>query len=246
VAVDTEGARLAVKLARLAYRDATSARTGVEALGLGEFAFFDAASTQAFIAVGSGRRYLAFRGTQTNKPIDWIRDAQFLPRQGEYGAKVHSGFYTALDEVWDDVSAALAGTDPVVLTGHSLGAALATLAAARLEDSGQSIEGVFTFGQPRTGQREFATEFNRRLGAITYRFINHIDLVTRVPLLIQGYRHVGRRMYFDASGTFYPDAGGWRIARDDLSYRLRNFGRIRSIGLGSHEMPRYDDLVSGL
>lgn len=244
--IDTAEARLAVKLSRLAYQNADSARTGVEALGLGDFTFFDAASTQAFTATGNGRRYLAFRGTETDRPPDWIRDAQFSPMEGEFGTEVHSGFHNALNEIWDEVSAALAGTDPVVPTGHSLGAALATLAAARLQDSGRDVEGVYTFGQPRSGQGAFATEFNRRLENVTYRFINHIDLVTRVPLLVQGYRHVGRRMYFDESGTFHPDARSWTIAKDDLSYRLRNFGRIESTGLGSHEISRYDDLVSGL
>jgi len=68
--IDTTEAQLAVKLSRFAYQDGPSAREDVEALGLGGFAQFDASSTQAFIATGNGRRYLAFRGTETNKPLD--------------------------------------------------------------------------------------------------------------------------------------------------------------------------------
>jgi triacylglycerol lipase len=188
---------------------------------------------------------VAFRGTEAN-PVDWITDARFNPVAGAFGAPVHSGFKVALDEVWDDV-AGLAGRPlSLFFTGHSLGAALATLGAARWAESGGNVAGVFTFGQPRTGQTAFVSAYNAKLADVTYRFVNHIDLVTRVPLWVQRYRHVGRRMYWDGSGRFHGDASWWQVAKDDIAYRFAHFGRIQSIGLEPHFVPAYSKLVDEL
>ena len=102
------------------------------------------------------------------------------------------------------------------------------------------------FPQPRVGQSDFAGASEAELGADTYRFINHIDLVTRIPLLIQGYRHCGLRMYFDGSGRFHPKASMWRIARDDIRFRISHLRRIRAIGLDRHDIDEYVSLADTL
>ena len=83
------------------------------------------------------------------------------------------------------------------ITGHSLGGALATIAAAELKDT-IAIRGVHTFGQPRLvdaqAQRFFARHFADRF----FRFVNDDDLVTRIP---PGYEHVGRLVHFDEQGN---------------------------------------------
>ena len=86
----------------------------------------------------------------------------------------------------------------VVFTGHSLGGALA---AFRADRAGHPVAAIYTYGQPRVGHRDFSRAYSERLEDRTYRAINHVDLVTRVPLLLQGYRHVGSRIYFDRGGT---------------------------------------------
>src|SRR5262249_14299388 len=68
-------------------------------------------------------------------------------------------------------------------TGHSLGAALATLAATR-----RAPQAVYTFGSPRVGKEAFV----RSLMSIPiYRVVDDEDVVTRVPPEILGFRHVG-------------------------------------------------------
>lgn len=244
--LDTDVARLTVRLSRSAYRSRDRAQGDAATLGLGEFHWFSDESTQAFSATDATRLYLAFRGTEAN-PIDWIQNAQFSPVVGELGGKVHSGFTAGVDEVWDEVSAVVDGAQRiVVVTGHSLGGALATLAAARLEDGGHTVAGVYTYGQPRVGHGDFRSRFESRLGDVAYRFINHIDLVTRVPLLLQGYRHIGQRVYFDGGGIAHIGAGALRIAVEDIRYRLAHFGRIQAAGLSPHEMNAYADLVDDL
>ncbi len=244
---DAELARLTVELSKLAYRSAQTAEAGAAGHGLGEFRFFDGAtSTQAFTGADATRRFLAFRGTESNNPRDWVVDSQFKPRPAALGS-VHSGFDGALDEVWEDVLAELADDNrPLIITGHSLGGGLATLAAARLADSDEPPAAVYVYGCPRTGLGGFRDSYDAKLRDVTFRIINHIDIVTRVPLLVQGYRAPGLRMYFDRDGTFHPDAGAWQIAKDDLRYRITNFRSIRALGLGTHEINAYVDRVANL
>ena len=244
---DPDTARLAAQLCRIAYLDPDAGETGSADQGLGEFNFFDGgASTQGFGVGNEADRYLVFRGTESNNPRDWLTDARFGPRSTSLG-RVHSGFDDALDEVWSDVLAHL-GTDPrhLTITGHSLGGGLAILAAARLAESGRSPKAVYVFGCPRVGLADFRDAYDSLLQASTFRIINHIDLVTRVPLLVQGYRVPGRRMYFDAGQEFHADAGAWHVAKDDLAYRLRHLGRIESLGLSTHEMGVYIERVNSL
>ena len=236
---DTALAQLTLDLSAAAYKDEAECKLAVERLGLTDFSFFDGPSTQAFLCRSGDRQFVAFRGS-TENPLDWVTNARFSPRPGVFGARVHVGFRDALDEVWAALNAQLSSsTLPVVFAGHSLGGALATLAAARHIDDGGMVEAVYTLGQPRTGIGGFRTEYDNRLLDVTFRIINHIDLVTRVPLLVQGYRHIGRRMYFDDRGTFHRDASAWKVARDDLKFRLRHFGRIKAAGLEPHFINAY-------
>ena len=71
-----------------------------------------------------------------------------------------------------------------VLTGHASlgGGALAVLAAALLHfRDRQRIAGVFTYGQPRLGDPAFSTAFDQALGAVTFRYVNDLDVVPHVP-----------------------------------------------------------------
>ena len=245
--LDVAIAKLTVKLSRYAYRSQARAGTDVGALGLEDFTWFAKRSTQAFSVVDTDLLYLAFRGTEADNPLDWITDAKFAPASGVFGTSVHSGFREALDEVWDEIlPVATAAGKPLVVTGHSLGGALATLAAARLVDAGLQITALHTYGQPRTGLRDFREAFDSKLDGVSYRFINHIDLVTRIPLLIQSYRHIGRRVYFDESGVVHMKASGWKIAIDDLKYRIAHLGSIKAAGLSLHEISAYMRLVESL
>jgi len=240
-------AKLTVELCRLAYRSAANAAAGCAALGLEGFRFFDGGnSTQAFVCNDAEQRFLAFRGTESRNPRDWMVDARFGPLPAALGS-VHSGFNAALGEIWDDVRGELGGVAlPLTVTGHSLGGGLAILAAARLADGGVPPATVYVYGCPRPGLGDFRDACDAVMRDRTYRVINHIDIVTRVPFLTQGYRAPGQRMYFDGSGGFHPDAGAWQVIKDDLLYRFTHFRSINALGLGSHEIGAYLDRVGSL
>lgn len=244
---DAALAQKTVELSRIAYQPAAQIQSAIGALGLSGYQGFSGPSTQAFVSRSDTHGFLTFRGTESTNHVDWLRDAEFRPVTDVFGTMVHSGFRRALDEVWTDILPHVAADNrALIVTGHSLGAGLAVLAAGRLASTSAPVDGVYTYGSPRTGLKDFAKAYRAMLGASTFRFINHIDIVTRVPLLLQNYRHVGRRMYFDGAGRFHPDAGAWHIARDDMLARLRHFGTIRVAGIGPHEISRYVDRIGSL
>jgi hypothetical protein len=110
-------------------------------------------------------------------------------------ARVHRGFLAALDEVWEAVDERLQRVAAQGLstwyTGHSLGAALATLAAARRKPAG-----LFTFGSPRVGNEAFVRLLD---GVAVQRIVNCSDMAVTVPSGILGYRHVGELAFITSA-----------------------------------------------
>lgn len=182
--------------------------------------------TQCFVLSNEDFAVVAFRGTETSprkargsrpdfrdvfKDILTIADvkaSELFP-----GANVHHGFSAAVDEVWegaglkDFVSNLQSRT--VWFTGHSLGAALATLVAARSE----RLDGIYTFGGPRVGDEGFARGFGQilsRKGVEYFRFVNNRDIVTTVPItsIPPGvtFKHVGTLKHIDARGRIHGDS----------------------------------------
>jgi predicted lipase len=94
----------------------------------------------------------------------------------------HEGFQAALDAAWPLVETKLtaliqARRRPIFFTGHSLGAALAVLAAEKAKDGHLVPAAVYTFGMPRAGGRHFKSRYDRALGDCTYRLVYGGDTV---------------------------------------------------------------------
>jgi pimeloyl-ACP methyl ester carboxylesterase len=155
-----------------------------------------AAKDTQFLAIESKEVLIvAFRGTRLEgfsipflntrgfdlKWGDVVTDARFLPVVMESNVFVHEGFLKAFRDIEDEfgvvVERALSNRRPVWFCGHSLGAALATLAAYKYRDRAQ---GLYTFGSPRVGNGSFANALISSLPNIC-RFVHHRDFVTTVP-----------------------------------------------------------------
>ena len=178
--------------------------------------------TQAYIFRTRQFMVLAFRGSQ--EPKDWLTNFTTqlrnltIRRNGitsvsSYRGRVHAGFFlawaiienTVLGQIsqWQ-LEAAEKGEKlpPLYITGHSLGGALATIAAAALSDNGIDVAGVYTFGQPRVGDRLFVSQLNSRINGKVFRFVNNNDIVPHVPPPFsiwnptRLYGHVGIAKYF--------------------------------------------------
>jgi hypothetical protein len=146
-------------------------------------------STDGFVARDDeGRTVVVFRGTEADRPEDVLADLLTAPTAWDGGGHVHTGFKLALAEVQDELASILggAGTTSLLVTGHSLGAGLATLVAAQLASRNPTL---VTFGSPRVGDAAFVAGFPADRGA---RFVNCCDVVARVPPEEFDGAHVGK------------------------------------------------------
>ena len=179
---------------------------------------------------------------------DWLTDLDtYLVDVGQ-NYFVHEGFKKALDEIWDpqpqaneeecrdslksylDTVGNKNGRQrPIWFTGHSLGAALATLAAGRYEN----VAGLYTFGSPRVGVRAFA----KALKVPNYRFVNNDDVVAKVPfhgdyrggnifrnLFFGWYHHIGNTLYIDQEDIIHVNPHIWNRLLWNFRKMLKNMG----------------------
>lgn len=206
--------------------------------------FISAKSTQATIIRRGDIVILAFRGTETDKIKDWISDLR-VAKITFNGHKVHKGFYRAYQNVrrfiLDHVNN-LDKSTQLYITGHSLGAALATLAAYDLLLHGFKISGVYTFGSPRVGDRKFAAAFNKKFEARCYRIINDSDIVCRVPTMLR-WRHVNQPIFFDKNKKPEMIAPPWWYGLRESWQNITRFKPGKSFT--DHSIDDYIELLEG-
>ena len=137
-------------------------------------------NTQAILVGNDERLILAFRGTETDSFRDIKTDAKAVSVPDATG-RAHKGFIEAYEEVAADIEKFLSSSKscagrPLYLTGHSLGGALATIAARKIQYAG-GIAACFTFGSPRVGDENWLDGMKTPL----YRIVNAADAVTMLP-----------------------------------------------------------------
>ncbi len=160
-------------------------------------------STRGLVARGRGATIIAFAGTDPAAFANWITNFNL----GTRARDIHRGFDDAVEAAWRDISDALkpAGTaQPVFITGHSLGGALAIIAAERLRRELKiEASAVYTFGAPRVGSPAFARSYNASgLGERTYRLVHGLDIVPTLPPSRLGFRHAGRMIMCERGSRF--------------------------------------------
>jgi hypothetical protein len=217
----TDGA-LCAELARLAYAQLGSGAPDPFAfdrdrinkilgrIGFTSCTFFEAGpagnGSHGFLAVDDTNHLavLVFRGTDKDDPTDLTDDFNAIPAPWPSGGKVHSGFASALSCLWGGqtgIGAALHSLNGVrlLITGHSLGAAMATLAANL-----HPPHALYTFGSPRVGDQAFVDQM---ASIKNFRFVDCCDIVARIPPPnVLGYQHIR------ASGVSTPTATAiWTI-----------------------------------
>jgi triacylglycerol lipase len=170
--------------------------------------FVGTLGTQCYVAEAPDWVVLAFRGTQVDdfmaSVIDWTVNVRFAPVPDAQEHLVHAGFLNAGTQVWTDVQAHVLALQaerarPFWITGHSLGAALATIAASfAASEPRLMLKGVYTYGSPRVGD----AAFGHGVGVPVFRFRNNSDIVTNVPLGLV-FRHVGALQHIDSGGHLH-------------------------------------------
>lgn len=218
----------AIEAARLAYYRAEESESEyarlAEALACAGFAapalFRDAAT----YAVGSlhaadGSALIAFRGTQPDEIRHLATNLQAQQTDWtESGGRVHAGFAKAARSVLPQIADWLAGEgrghSRLILAGHSLGAALATLAATVLKPAL-----MVTVGSPRVGDADFVAAL---ADSHIVRLVDGCDVVTQLPPALSFYAHAGAVTYITCvDGTCVDDPAPSLIEAD------RGLGRAR-------------------
>jgi pimeloyl-ACP methyl ester carboxylesterase len=174
--------------------------------GLTSFTSFESGNVQGYYCSTQQAALLVFRGTSNIG--QWIRDARILPAPFRDWGWAHLGFVKGIDAVetflqqFDQIAKSKAR---VWVAGHSLGGALAVLAAARLKSLGVCTPSVLTYGQPAAGFADFVARFNSELPLRLWHIINQQDIVPRIPPL--PYHHCNTAKRILRPGVFEATQG---------------------------------------
>ncbi len=211
----------------------------------------------AFVVSSDDYNLLVFRGTKL--PQDWMTDLACTPVRFDWVftsapaiGEIHAGFGHCLADKLSDILAALSSRDltkPLLITGHSLGGALAALAGAYFSVLGSSVppvSAIYTFGQPRIGLHDFCNTYGRLINGKLVRFVNKQDLVPRVPFRNWDYSDEGTLIHFDSSGKPSLQSSEWQSFLARTFQSLGDFFQIIThlrVDVGDHSMAGYQDLI---
>jgi triacylglycerol lipase len=237
---------------------------------------FSAGNTQAYVATNDDHIVVAFRGTEAPTSLegvkDWLLtdavDLLIVPegRLGTdlaaagVGARFHQGFVNAIAEIWEPVYEAVdqemrAAERPLWITGHSLGGALALLAAWLFLRRMIGVHQIYTFGGPMIGNPLAVAAFDREFAGKVFRYVNVPDPVPQLPtvsLIANQYAHCQREMtlgiagatesaaeFFDGLGKNVVDGILSATLVDELWHALKD-------RIGAHGMATYRRLLTEL
>jgi len=269
-----DSARFLCEASALAYLpEATGRQAFREKLGL-QARLFSVDNTQAWLGEDDANVVVAFRGTESATTLDGLKDILLTDamnllvvpegRLGHdlsaagVGARFHKGFVDAIAEIWEPLAAAveagLTSNDrPLWITGHSLGGALALLAAWLFKRRFVQVHEVCTFGAPMIGNREACAAFDREFAGRIFRYVNGRDPVPKLPtmsLVANEFLHVSEERLLgqdpmtglgDVVGTVAAKAAGGLLSGDLVN---EAWGHINE-EVASHFLDRYRDLLRG-
>jgi triacylglycerol lipase len=130
-----------------------------------------------------GQAFVVFKGTASL--YDVLTGLNAGIKTSHTGVPVHQGFYYAFDSVLMELRqfvGGLKGVTTIHCVGHSLGGAIATLAAHWIKSKGGLKVNLYTFGSPRVGLNRFARTCTSRLQADNiYRVYHTTDPIPMLP-----------------------------------------------------------------
>jgi pimeloyl-ACP methyl ester carboxylesterase len=198
--------------------------------------------TQVYVEIHDRVAHVLFPGTASVR--DARTDAQIKKMEWLHDGRVHRGFMRSYSCISQRLIVQLAQADKIILAGHSLGGALATLAADDLRQLGWNIGGVYTFGSPRVGNWEFARAYNELLAERTFRITNAGDPVPWVPFVFGTYRHVAREHYLNRTGGV--DIEPWAITHVEELLAAATHDSPAFALAGEHSIRRYIEKLEAL
>ena len=156
---------------------------------------------------------VSFRGTVPTDIKDWIEDlsfSKFAAFSSAYpSVSVHSGFWASYQSMATGIMPALnqalsaSGASTILFTGHSLGAAMAELAAIDIKINNPTFNvASYTQGTPRVGNPAFSALYTQLIDA-SFREIHYHDIVPHLPPELLGFAHAPMEIWFDEAFDSY-------------------------------------------
>lgn len=247
------------ELSELAYEHPDTSEALQSLSRRGHLEFFDAQTvegsdecTQAFayLEEGSSDMFLFFRGTESRRDALTNLDVRRRTVGGECGALVHRGFLRQFQAIEEKLTEFLdrhqCRYSTLTCCGHSLGGALATIAAVYYSTRSREEESMaaknveyrcHTFGCPRLGNRQFASLFQTCIeGDKHWRVFDYEDPVPMIPASCR-FHHV------KGYGLCLGEEGRLRKVELDTPWPLRPLNSVINLQVtslvSSHEMHRY-------
>jgi len=202
--------------------------------------WFDNENTKAFIAFNSrsNKLIICFRGTPQLNLKAIISYISTIHKKVTYNGSIHKRFYEAYKAVEKDMreyinNLPVNSDTSIMCTGHSLGAAIATIASRELG----AVE-LYTFGSPRVGNKTYV-EYLCDSNIMHYRYVNNNDIITVLPFAILGYRHFGDAIYFNNYG-YVRNQSLWQTIKDRLRGIIRFLYKKEAYdSLFDHKLKKY-------
>jgi len=185
---------LFAQIANITYNDPKIAKKQFNDLEYILVKFLDCYGAQAYIIENNSEMIISFRGTEITEKSDIIADLKITKEKDILGY-VHKGFKNEVDKLWNELLLAInRNNKSLFITGHSLGASMATIFASRIR---LCVTALITFGSPRVGDADFVNNLN----VLHYRIKNCNDIITKLPLESMGYKHHGNCIYLNYYGV---------------------------------------------
>jgi surfactin synthase thioesterase subunit len=241
-------------------------------LGL-EARLISVGNTQVYVAQNDTVLVVAFRGSQAPNTLDGLKD-WLLTNASDYlilpegqigtdfaaagvGARFHRGFMEALHGIWEPLLASVteateASERPLWVTGHSLGGALALLAAWRLQRNFITVHEVVTFGAPMIGNEAAARAFEQEFASKIFRYVNLEDPVPLLPsisLVANTYAHCQSEVSLTALAAAasaldtLKESAGSAVDRLIEASQIDHLWKVVQGRISAHFIDHYQDRV---
>ena len=184
------------------------------------------------------RIIISIRGTANLK--NWAMNLQFWMKENSwFQHKIHTGFLSMSQDIQKQILPFLEKEYEIILTGHSMGAAIATIIGAYLDNQDYDVE-VINYAQPRVTDNDGAKELQ---SLNLSRVVIEGDVVNMLPPF--NYAHFGREILLKAN-RYYPRylQEEWDRAPEDRQIKIGFQYRFGGPSSSPRSQPSTRDLTN--